>query len=143
MDNKNIEKDIIESFGDVVRIVEKSKKRIFLKVNKELIDMYWQIGEYLSNAVKESKYGDGYIQGLAEYFAKNHPNIKGFNRRGLYRMKQFYELYRGTEIVSSLMTQLSWTSHLKLMSACKTFEERKYYMEVAIAENYSVRELER
>lgn len=49
----------------------------------------------------------------------------------------------GTEIVSSLMTQLSWTSHLKLMSACKTIEERRFYMELAIKERYSVRELER
>ena len=58
-------------------------------------------------------------------------------------MKQFYEIYMDTEIVSSLMTQLSWTSHLKLMSACKTITERRFYMELAIREHYSVRELER
>ena len=47
------------------------------------------------------------------------PGIKGFNRRGLYRMKQFYELYKDNPIVSSLVTQLSWTNHLLIMSGCK------------------------
>ncbi|CUX40182.1 hypothetical protein [Clostridium sp. C105KSO13] len=32
-------------------------------------------------------------------------------RRGLYRMKQFYELYKDDEKVSSLVTQLNWTNH--------------------------------
>ena len=58
-------------------------------------------------------------------------------------MRQFYELYAGTEIVSTLLTQLSWSIHLKLMSACKTLEERRFYMELAINERYSFRELER
>jgi len=131
------------TFGDVVKIIETSKEAAFRKVNEELILMYWRVGEYLSDAVKESNYGDGFIQNLADFFAKNYPEIKGFNRRGLYRMKQFYELYAGTEIVSSVMTQLSWTCHLKLMSGCKTFEERKFYMELAAKEHYTVRELER
>ena len=93
--------------------------------------------------MKAINYGDGYVQSLADFFAKNYPEIKGFNRRGLYRMKQFYEMYEDTEIVSALLTQLGWTCHLKLMSGCKTFEERKFYMELAIKEHYTSRELER
>ena len=130
-------------FDDVVKIVEASKDAAFRKANEELIHMYWRIGEYLSEAMKDSRYGDGYIQSLADFFANNYPEIKGFNRRGLYRMKQFYELYAGVEIVSTLLTQLCWSIHLKLMSACKTFEERHFYMELAIKERYSFRELER
>jgi len=143
MDDTLTAGDLVASFADVVKIIETSRDTAFRKVNEELIHMYWRVGEYLSKAMKDSKYGDGYIQGLADFFAENHPEIKGFNRRGLYRMKQFYEIYAGTEIVSSLMTQLSWTSHLKLMSACKTIEERRFYMELASKERYSVRELER
>jgi len=142
--NKDIVKnEIVDSFGDVVKIIEASKESAFRKVNEELIHMYWQVGEYLSNAVKASSYGEGFIQSLTDFFAKNYPEIKGFNRRGLYRMKQFYELYANTEIVSTVLTQLGWSCHLKLMSACKTYEERKFYMELAVKERYSFRELER
>ena len=58
-------------------------------------------------------------------------------------MKQFYELYKGDEIVSPLVTQLNWTNHLKIMSACKTKEERVFYMNMCIKERLSKRELER
>ena len=58
-------------------------------------------------------------------------------------MKQFYELYKDDEKVSPLVTQISWTNHLKIMSASKSQEERKFYIELAEKERYSKRELER
>ena len=58
-------------------------------------------------------------------------------------MKQFYELYKDNEIVSPLVTQLSWTNHLKIMSACKSMDERIFYMNMSIKEHLSKRELER
>lgn len=69
--------------------------------------------------------------------------MKGFNRRGFYRMKQFYELYKDDEKVSPLVTQLTWTNHLKIMFATKNQEERRFYIELAIKEKYSKRALER
>ena len=80
---------------------------------------------------------------LADFFEENYPDLKGFNRRGLYRMKQFYELYKDNEKVSTLLTQLSWSNHLKIMSACKNMEERIFYMNMCIKEKYSARELAR
>ena len=47
------------------------------------------------------------------------------------------------EKVSPLVTQLSWTNHLKIMSASKSQEERRFYIELAVKERYSKRELER
>ena len=61
----------------------------------------------------------------------------------ILRRKQFYEIYAGNEIVSALLTQLSWTNHLLIMSGCKTNEEREFYMKLLIKEHYSSRELER
>src|SRR5699024_11936763 len=47
------------------------------------------------------------------------------------------------EKVSPLVTQLSWTHHLIIMSACKSAEERLFYMTLCIRERYSKRELQR
>lgn len=58
-------------------------------------------------------------------------------------MKQFYELYNGEEKVSPLVTQLSWSNHLKIMYACKTMDERIFYMNMCIKEHLSKSELER
>ena len=105
--------------------------------------MYRDIGEYISVQSENAEYGDAFVQKLADFFATNYPDLKGFNRRGLYRMKQFYELYKDNEKVSTLLTQLNWSNHLKIMSACKTMEERIFYMNMCVKEKYSARELAR
>lgn len=71
----------------------------------------------------------------------NCPEIKGFNRRGLYRMKQFYETYKGNEFVSTLLTQISWSNHLAILLATKSIEEREFYIKLCIKEKFSAREL--
>ncbi|MCD8007692.1 MAG: PDDEXK nuclease domain-containing protein [Clostridiales bacterium] len=132
-----------EQFQKVVAIIESARERAYRKVNEELILMYRDIGEYISKQSESAEYGDAFVQKLADFFAENYPDLKGFNRRGLYRMKQFYELYKDEEKVSPLVTQLSWTNHLKIMSACKTMDERIFYMNMCIKGHLSKRELER
>ena len=58
-------------------------------------------------------------------------------------MKQFYEIYKDDEFVSSMLTQISWTNHLLIMSKAKTKEERDFYILLAVNERLSSRELER
>jgi len=139
----DVEPNYAAQFEAVVKIIEAARENAFRKVNEELIRMYWHVGEYLSSAMQTAGYGDAFIQRLADFFVSEYPEIKGFNRRGLYRMKQFYETYAGNEIVSTLLTHLSWSNHLKLLSACKSIEERVFYMQLAINERYSARELAR
>lgn len=134
---------ISNDFGAVISIIENAKGRALKAVNAELINMYWEVGEYLSELCAESTYGDKVIDEVANYISATAPTIKGFNRRGLYRMKQFYETYKDDEIVSALLTQLSWTNHLLIMSKSKTKEERDFYVALAAKEHYSSRELER
>ena len=132
-----------EDFSEIISIIETAKMRALKAVNTELITMYYEIGKYLSELCSNSKFGDKVINDVEMYISKNNPTIKGFNRRGLYRMKQFYELYKDDELVTPLVTQISWTNHLIIMSGCKTKEERLFYIKLCIKENYSKRELER
>ncbi len=105
--------------------------------------MYWKVGEFLSKKTEHASYGDAYIDEISREIQETFPGIKGFNRRGLYRMKKFYETYKDNEIVTPLVTQISWTNHLLIMSGCKTDEEREFYIRLCIKENYSKRQLER
>ena len=129
--------------GNLIEIIESSRKNALRKVNEELIRMYWLVGEYLSVESKNVSFGDKYIDAIAKEIQDVFPGIKGFNRRGLYRMKQFYELYKDNSIVTPLLTQLSWSNHLLIMSGCKSNMEREFYMRLCIKEGYSKRELER
>ena len=119
------------------------KEKLPEKVNEELIKMYWKVGEFLSKETEHASYGDAYIDEISREIQETFPGIKGFNRRGLYRMKKFYETYKDNDIVTPLVTQISWTNHLLIMSGCKTDEEREFYIRLCIKENYSKRQLER
>ncbi|MCD8107352.1 MAG: PDDEXK nuclease domain-containing protein [Oscillospiraceae bacterium] len=127
-------------FQKVVEIIESSRENAYRKVNAELISMYYEIGKFISS---ESNNGGSIVPKLADFFAESYPTLKGFNRRGLYRMKQFYELYKDEKRVSTLLTQLSWSNNLKIMSACKSMDERIFYMNMCIKDRLSKRELER
>ena len=134
--------DLISAAG-LIRIIDESRQNALKKVNEELITMYWKVGEFLSKESEQAAFGDAYIDGIASEIQEAFPGIKGFNRRGLYRMKKFYETYKDNEIVTPLVTQISWTNHLLIMSGCKTDEEREFYIRLCIKENYSKRQLER
>lgn len=130
-------------FNKIVSIIEGARSRALKAVNAELIQMYWDVGEYLSRLCANAAFGDKVIDEVASYIASNGTAVKGFNRRGLYRMKQFYETYRDDEFVTPLVTQISWTNHLLIMSGSKSTEERHFYMQLCADEHYSKRELAR
>lgn len=130
-------------FDEILHIIDDSRSRALKAVNTELIRMYWNIGKSLSALCANSSFGDKAIDEVAAYIAQKNPNIKGFTRRGLYRMKQFYETYKDDEFVSPLVTQISWTNHLLIMSGSKSQEERHFYMALCVKEHYSKRDLER
>lgn len=58
-------------------------------------------------------------------------------------MKKFYETYKDDEIVTTVLSQLSWSNHLEILSCAKTAEERHFYISLCIKEKYSARELSR
>ena len=135
--------EIKETFGKVIAIIETAKKNAYRKANEELINMYWCVGQFISEEAKTASYGDSFVDELATYIQNTFPGIKGFNRRGLYRMKQFYETYAEYEKVSPLVTQINWTNNLLILSGTKSIEEKEFYLKLCIQENYSKRELER
>ena len=136
-------KEVNSAFSQVTDIIETAKNSAYKKVNEELINMYWNIGAFLSKEAENATFGDAYIDSISEYIQGQFPGIKGFNRRGLYRMKKFYETYADDEFVTALLTQISWTNHLAIMSKAKTIEERHFYITLCIKESYFSRELER
>ena len=136
-------KNEIAATGNLVQIISQSRQNALKKVNEELIQMYWKVGEYLSAESTKVSFGDAYIDTVAEEVQNAFPGIKGFNRRGLYRMKKFYETYVDDEFVTTLLSQISWSNHLAIISKAKTPEERHFYITLCIKENYSARELSR
>ena len=138
-----LSKNINTQFVEVISMIKQARYTAIRSVNAEQIKLYWQVGEYISKKLESAQWGEGVVEGLADYIQTTNPEFKGFTRRGLYRMRQFYETYRHNQIVSPLVTQLSWTNHLMILSKTKGIEEKEFYIRLSIKESYSKRELER
>ena len=132
-----------KTFAEVVRLIDSARRRAFQAVNTELVNLYWQVGEYVSRKIETAEWGDGVVDALARHIARHQPGVRGFTRANLFRMRQFYDTYRGHEKVVPLVRQLPWSFHLLIMGRCKRPEERAFYLRMALRERWGKRELER
>ena len=148
-------------FEQILLLILEAKNRVYAKANSELVLLYFNVGKVVSEKVSAGNWGENTVKDLADFIASKQPELSGFNRRGLYRMKQFYETYSDPKIVSSVisqlqlneneaskfvssaMTQINWTQHLVLLSKVKKTEELFFYMEKVISEKLTVKQLER
>lgn len=108
-----------------------------------MINLYWNIGKYISKKIEQSEWGDSVVTELANYIQHNEPEIKGFSDKNMWRMRQFYETYKDFPKLSTLLREISWSHNLAIFSRCKSAEEREFYIKLAKQENYSYRELDR
>lgn len=132
-----------EFTSEILEVISKHRQNAYRKINEELVTMYWEIGEYLLGKVVSEKWGAKVIETIAEGIKKLYPTLKGFDKRGLFRMMQFYETYKDNEIVSPLVSQISWTNNLVIFSHKSSIEEKEFYIRLCIKNNYSKRELKR
>ncbi len=132
-----------DAFAEVATLIQNARHLAWQAVNTELVGLYWQVGEYISHKLASAEWGDGVVDELARYLARTQPGLRGFTRPNLFRMRQFYDAYRGQPKVSALLRQLPWTHNLIILSQSKRVEEREFYLRTAIRERWSTRELER
>lgn len=130
-------------FADIAQLITAARQRAVQAVNTTLIELYWQIGQRISQKIAQAEWGDGVVDELARYLAQTQPGLRGFTRPNLFRMRQFYEAYPDPEFVSAMLRQLPWTHHLIILGQSKRPEEREFYLKLAVQEKWSKRQLER
>lgn len=139
-----VKKDVYyDDFSKIIEMIETRRTNAYRKVNEEMILLYLEVGKFLYELKENSNYGDKITTKASEFMKNNYPNIKGFTKRNIERMIQFYNTYKDDEIATPLVTQLSWTNNLLILSGTKTKEERHFYLKLSIKNNYSKRELDR
>lgn len=80
---------------EIILLIKKSRTITIKSVNAELINLYWNIGEYISKKIKLSDWGDSVVKELAKFIQIHDPEIKDISEKNIWRMKQFYETYKG------------------------------------------------
>jgi predicted nuclease of restriction endonuclease-like (RecB) superfamily len=132
-----------QKFIEIIKLIKQSQLTVLKVANAELINLYWNVGEYIHKQVTLSQWGNSIVEELSRYIAQNEPGLRGFSDKNLWRMKQFYETYNALPKLSPLVREISWTNNLLILSRTKTLEEKEFYLKICKQENYSKRELDR
>lgn len=134
----------LQDFSTIVTLIQERRLRVTRLVNRELIDLYWEIGKYLDERIETDGWGKGTVRQLAEHLLGREAGLRGFSASNLWRMRQFYQTWRSApEELATLLRELPWSAHLDLLGRCGTDAEREFYLRFAIRENHSVRDLRR
>ncbi len=136
--NQIINKD----FQTVLNQIQNAKQKAYSSVNTILIELYWEIGKYISTKTTQENWGKGVVKELATFLKEKDPTSKGFGDKNLWLMKQFFETYKEDEKLYTLCREISWSNNRRIMSL-QTIEEREFYLVLSIKNRYSYRELDK
>ena len=131
------------TFRELLVQIQQTRQKVYTQANTSLMELYWHIGHTISEKVQREAWGKGVVSELARYIAQHAPEVKGFSDKNLWRMKQFYETYKGDEQLSAMARVLPWTHNTTIFSRFKSPEERRFYLALCQKQKYSSRELER
>ena len=117
--------------------IHKAQQRAALAVNQELLMLYWQIGRDILERQAQQGWGAKVIEQLAHDLRKHFPEMKGFSRANLMYMRSFAQAWTKDEIVQQPVGQLPWGHNLALLSKLKDPQERLFYANKAVENNWS------
>ena len=138
---KNVILELTKEYGkflnDIKDRIRSAQVKAALKVNAELIQLYWRIGMDLSKREREEEWGAKVIERLAQDLKSSFPGMKGFSQRNLLYMRQFADEYPDFEIAQQVVAQIPWGHNILLMEKVDDMTERLWYVQKAIENGWS------
>ncbi len=127
-------------FSQIVDLIELKKAKTIQQVNSNLTLLYWHIGKHINEHIlqnERAEYGKQILQTLSAKLASQYG--KGYGERSLARMVKFYD-YFPENILTSLMTKLTWTHFIQLLTIKEPLQQ-EFYATLCHNEHWSVRTL--
>ncbi|MFO1348981.1 MAG: PDDEXK nuclease domain-containing protein [Pseudomonadales bacterium] len=117
--------------------IHTAQQRAALAVNRELVLLYWQLGQDILARQAVQGWGAKVIDRLAHDLRAAFPDMKGFSPRNLKYMRAFAEAWPDAEFVQQAVAQLPWGHNLVLLDRLPNPETRRWYAAKAIEHNWS------
>lgn len=156
-------KEYNKMLKEIKETILKARETALRIVNRGLIFLYWNIGEIVVKKQEKQGWGKQVVKKLATDLKMAFPEMTGLSTANLWRVRQFYLHYRYLkkslkqdqklaallrvfqEPVNSqdFLYEISWTHHTIIMGACESDIERIFYIQMAMREKWSSRELRR
>ena len=87
--------------------IRSTQVKAAIKVNTELLRLYWRMGADICEKQKSATWGDGWLKELSRELMAEFPDMKGFSHRNLKYIRQWYQFYNeqltiGQQVVAQL-----------------------------------------
>ena len=108
--------------------IRAARRKVAYSINSQLLEMYWEIGKDISGKQEESKWGSKFIEQTALELKHEFPEVKGFSRRNIYAIRQWYKFYSTKyQFVPQSVAQIPWGHNRLIITKTKNIEEAEFY----------------
>lgn len=118
--------------------VQNAQSKVALSVNQAVLDLYWEIGKEIEVKLKNANWGTKIIDQISKDLMLEFPNIKGFSKRNIYAMRQWYSFYSQiSSFVPQAVAQIPWGHNRLIISKTKDIDEALFYINETIHNSWS------
>lgn len=125
--------------------IRQSQIKAVVKVNSELLHLYWQMGSDIVAKQKNVQWGDGFLKQLSKDLTVEFPEIKGFSYRNIKNIRQWYLFYNQENIIGKQAVSqfeqtffsIPWGHHILIMQRCKEMDMALFYIQQTMENNWS------
>lgn len=130
-------KEYAELINEIKRVIQSSRTKAALSVNRELITMYFEIGNSILARQEQEGWGSNVVDSISLDLKKEFPGMKGFSRRNLLDMRAFAREYKNLPNVRQLVAQIPWGHNIAIFQKVKAADEREFYINKIIENGWS------
>ncbi len=114
--------------ADAADRVRSGQLAAFRAVNKELIQLYWDLGKLIIERQRQHGWGDSVVELLARDLQTAFPRMTGLSSNNLWRARAFFLAYCDSEILAQLVQEIGWGHNLAIFQKCKDPDQRHFYL---------------
>ena len=117
-----------------------------VKVNAEMLRLYWRMGADICEKQKLASWGDGWLKELSRELMAEFPEMKGFSHRNLQYIRQWFQFYNEqvtfaqqvvAQIGEEVFFSVPWGHHLYIISQCKDVDKAMFYLSQTVEHGWS------
>lgn len=143
--NVAVNQEYREWLKDIKGYIRNQQVKAAVRVNEELLKVYWKLGEDICIHKAEAQWGSGFYESLSKDLKTEFPDMKGFSITNLKYCKRFYELYNQSDTIrqqivdefTSPIFTIPWGHHTEIIAKCKSVDDALFYVHKTIENGWS------
>ena len=128
MENSLLNKDFSTWIDSLKKKVHSARNKVAFSMNSQILELYWEIGQEIYFKQQNSDWGSNVIEKVASELRSEFPDMKGFSRRNIYAIRQWYLFYsQKYEFVPHGVAQIPWGHNRLIISKIKDIDVAEFY----------------